>query len=59
MEVAEGNLKPKLPEDHGEIMGELTNLISISWDQDASIRPTFSTVTSTLKLIRSKLIASL
>ncbi|EEF46121.1 serine-threonine protein kinase, putative [Ricinus communis] len=58
MEVAEGNLRPMLPEDHSGQLGELINLICLSWDQDASIRPSFATVTSTLKKIQLRIIES-
>ncbi|XP_065851217.1 serine/threonine-protein kinase STY46-like [Euphorbia lathyris] len=58
MEVAEGYLRPMLPEDNGKL-GELINLICLSWDQDASVRPTFATITSNLKQIRTKLMNSM
>lgn len=50
MEVMEGNLRPRLPNDveYGQL-GELLHLISVSWDGDASIRPSFATITTTLK----------
>ncbi|KDP34046.1 hypothetical protein JCGZ_07617 [Jatropha curcas] len=55
MEVAEGNLRPALPEDNGEI-GEVISLICLSWDQDPSVRPSFATITSTLKKIQRRII---
>ncbi|WCJ29362.1 Protein kinase superfamily protein [Euphorbia peplus] len=58
MEVAEGHLRPMLPEDNEEL-GELIKLICVSWDHDASVRPTFATITSNLKTIRSKIINSM
>ncbi|KAJ9168172.1 hypothetical protein P3X46_019731 [Hevea brasiliensis] len=57
MEVAEGHLRPTLPEDNGQL-GEIINLICLSWDQDASVRPSFATITSTLKKIHRRIIES-
>ncbi|XVF48733.1 hypothetical protein PTKIN_Ptkin03bG0213300 [Pterospermum kingtungense] len=50
MEVSEGKLRPALPEDNGELK-ELIDLICLSWDGDASVRPTFANITSTLRKI--------
>ncbi|KAE8714046.1 Mechanosensitive channel of small conductance-like 10, putative isoform 1 [Hibiscus syriacus] len=47
MEVGEGKLRPALPEDNGEL-GEVIELICQSWDEDASVRPAFASITSTL-----------
>ncbi|KAE8676002.1 hypothetical protein F3Y22_tig00111640pilonHSYRG00248 [Hibiscus syriacus] len=47
LEVGEGKLRPALPEDNGEL-GEVIELICQSWDEDASVRPTFATITFTL-----------
>ncbi|XP_038698818.1 serine/threonine-protein kinase STY46-like [Tripterygium wilfordii] len=55
MEVGEGKLRPALPKDHEGNLGELIDLISISWDQDASIRPSFATVTCSLRKIQQRL----
>ncbi|CAL1370509.1 unnamed protein product [Linum trigynum] len=52
MQVAEGNLRPALPEDQDGQLVELIDLICVSWDQDPSLRPSFSTITSALKEIQ-------
>ncbi|XP_022728865.1 serine/threonine-protein kinase STY8-like [Durio zibethinus] len=54
MEVAEGKLRPALPEDNGEL-GKLIDLICQSWDGDASVRPSFANITSTLQTIQNRI----
>ncbi|KAL5728643.1 non-specific serine/threonine protein kinase [Ranunculus cassubicifolius] len=54
--VSEGKLRPALPEDDGQL-GELIQLICHSWDEDASIRPSFAVIASTLKRIQERLIS--
>ncbi|KAF9680964.1 hypothetical protein SADUNF_Sadunf06G0176300 [Salix dunnii] len=56
MEVAEGKLRPMLPHEDNDQLGELINLISQSWDQDASGRPSFARITSSLRKIQHKII---
>ncbi|KAJ4830845.1 hypothetical protein Tsubulata_028535, partial [Turnera subulata] len=59
MEVAEGNLRPMLPVDDGnDQLGELINLICLAWDQDPSLRPTFATITTSLRKIQQEMIDS-
>ncbi|KAJ8750549.1 hypothetical protein K2173_015708 [Erythroxylum novogranatense] len=58
MEVAEGNVRPALPEDDGHQLGELINLICLSWNQDASLRPSFARITSSLRDIQRMFIYS-
>jgi hypothetical protein len=55
MEVGEGKLRPKLPEDDGQL-GGLIDLICLSWDKDANNRPSFATITSTLRKIQKSLV---
>lgn len=54
MEVVEENLRPRLPDDDGQL-GELLDLIRLSWNGDASIRPSFATITCCLKKLRKRL----
>ena len=54
MEVGEGKLRPALPEEDGQL-GELIVLICLSWDGDASVRPSFSSIACSLKNIQMKL----
>ncbi|XP_072977035.1 serine/threonine-protein kinase STY46-like [Typha angustifolia] len=54
LEVAEGRLRPKLPEDYFEHC-KLIELICCLWDEDASRRPSFGMITSALRLILEKL----
>ncbi|XWS70201.1 hypothetical protein CRYUN_Cryun03dG0028100 [Craigia yunnanensis] len=54
LEVGKGNLRPALPDDNGEL-GELIDLICLSWDGDASVRPTFVIITSTLQKIQNRI----
>ncbi|KAK6248925.1 hypothetical protein QUC31_020490 [Theobroma cacao] len=54
LEVGEGKLRPALPEDNGKL-GELIDLICLSWDGDASVRPTFANITSTLREIQNRI----
>ncbi|CAN0918458.1 Serine/threonine-protein kinase STY17 [Linum grandiflorum] len=53
MQVADGSLRPALPADEDGQLVELTDLISLSWSQDPSLRPSFATITSALKQIQS------
>lgn len=53
MEVGEGKLRPALPEEDGQLR-ELIELICLSWDGDASVRPSFSSITCSLKNIQMK-----
>ena len=55
MEVVESNLRPRLPDDNNGQLGELIDLICLSWNKDASLRPAFATITSTLKTIQNRL----
>ncbi|CAN1217255.1 Serine/threonine-protein kinase STY17 [Linum perenne] len=55
MQVADGSLRPALPEDEDGQLVELIDLICVSWDQDPSLRPSFATITSALKEIQSTL----
>ena len=55
MEVGEGNLRPKLPEEDGQL-GGLIDLICLSWDKDVNNRPSFATFTSTPKIIQKSLV---
>lgn len=57
MEVAEGNLRPMLPKKNDQL-GELIDLICLSWDQDASVRPSFATITLNLKKIQQMILES-
>ncbi|KAL6216840.1 hypothetical protein ACLB2K_010058 [Fragaria x ananassa] len=52
MEVVEGKLRPRLPDDDDGQLGELIELICLSWDGDASIRPSFDTITCSLKKLQ-------
>ncbi|KAK6236698.1 hypothetical protein SCA6_012035 [Theobroma cacao] len=54
LEVGEGKLRPALPEDNGKL-GQLIDLICLSWDGDASVRPTFANITSTLREIQNRI----
>ncbi|XVE97746.1 hypothetical protein REPUB_Repub03eG0045100 [Reevesia pubescens] len=54
LEVGEGKLRPALPEDNGELR-ELIDLICLSWDGDASVRPTFANITPTLRKIQNRI----
>ncbi|XP_021277595.1 serine/threonine-protein kinase STY46-like [Herrania umbratica] len=54
LEVGEGKLRPALPEDNGKL-GELIDLICLSWDGDASVRPPFAKITSTLREIQNRI----
>ncbi|KAL3744550.1 hypothetical protein ACJRO7_013768 [Eucalyptus globulus] len=52
MEVAEGRLRPALPADEDGQLEELVQIVCLSWDQDHSIRPPFSTITRNLRGIK-------
>ncbi|KAM7507448.1 hypothetical protein LguiA_017901 [Lonicera macranthoides] len=54
LEVGLGNIRPALPK-HEEQLEELIELIQLSWDEDASLRPSFATITTTLKMIQKKI----
>ncbi|KAJ6924297.1 hypothetical protein NC652_017548 [Populus alba x Populus x berolinensis] len=56
MEVAEGKLRPMLPHEDNDQLGELIDLISQSWDHAASVRPSFATITSSLRKIQQRII---
>lgn len=50
MEVVEGKLRPELPSrDNGEQLGELIDLVCLCWDGNPSTRPSFATISRTLK----------
>lgn len=53
LEVGEGRLRPALPKDDGQYK-ELIDLICCSWNEDASTRPSFAIITSTLRRIKEK-----
>ncbi|XP_040364578.1 serine/threonine-protein kinase STY46 [Rosa chinensis] len=56
MEVVEGKLRPRLPDDNDGQLGELIELICLSWDGDASIRPSFATITCNLKKLQNRIL---
>ncbi|KAI4316480.1 hypothetical protein L6164_024458 [Bauhinia variegata] len=49
MEVVEGKLRPELPEDKDGELAELIELICVCWDGNPAVRPSFATITNTLK----------
>ncbi|KAK7321575.1 hypothetical protein VNO77_32364 [Canavalia gladiata] len=52
MEVVEGKLRPKLPSDDDDDdaqLGDLIHLICLCWDTNPSTRPSFATITRSLK----------
>lgn len=55
MEVVEANLRPRLPNDDGQF-SELIELICLSWDADASVRPSFATITYSLKDLQNRIL---
>ncbi|KAK3436050.1 hypothetical protein EUGRSUZ_C00708 [Eucalyptus grandis] len=55
VEVAEGRLRPALPADEDGQLEELVQIVCLSWDQDHSIRPPFSTITRNLRGIKQAL----
>lgn len=57
LEVGEGRLRPALPEKSSQLE-ELIDLIRHSWDEDAQNRPSFATITRSLRKIREKIIES-
>lgn len=57
MEVVESNLRPKLPDNNGQL-GELIDLICVSWSGDATKRPSFATITCTLRMLQKKMFES-
>ncbi|KAK7261026.1 hypothetical protein RIF29_27329 [Crotalaria pallida] len=56
MEVVEGKLRPLLPSNDDGMMKELIDLICLCWDGNPSIRPSFATITLTLKSYVKKLL---
>ncbi|XAR57577.1 Non-specific serine/threonine protein kinase [Bertholletia excelsa] len=46
MEVAQGRLRPALPEDDDHLFKELINIIELAWGEDAARRPSFASITS-------------
>ncbi|KAH7523864.1 hypothetical protein FEM48_Zijuj06G0057200 [Ziziphus jujuba var. spinosa] len=56
MEVVEENLRPRLPDDDDGRLEELLDLIRLSWNGDASIRPSFANITGMLKKLLKRLI---
>ncbi|TVU09737.1 hypothetical protein EJB05_43230 [Eragrostis curvula] len=55
LEVAAGKLRPRLPETDACPTG-LTDLICRSWDAEPSNRPSFATITSTLREIIQQIV---
>ncbi|KAK9273915.1 hypothetical protein L1049_018727 [Liquidambar formosana] len=55
MEVAQSGLRPALPEDNGQF-GDLIDLICLSWNDNAIMRPSFATITCTLRKIQKRFI---
>ncbi|KAL6846495.1 hypothetical protein ACP4OV_023943 [Aristida adscensionis] len=55
LEVANGNLRPKLPESSKYPIG-LIDLICQTWDAEPSNRPSFATITSALREIRQQIL---
>ncbi|XP_027356919.1 serine/threonine-protein kinase STY46-like [Abrus precatorius] len=50
MEVVEGKLRPMLPSrDDGDQLGELVDLVCLCWDGTPSTRPSFATISLSLK----------
>ncbi|KAK7410171.1 hypothetical protein VNO78_00741 [Psophocarpus tetragonolobus] len=50
MEVVEGKLRPVLPSnDKGEQLEELIDLVCLCWDANPSTRPSFATISRSLK----------
>ncbi|XP_059664122.1 serine/threonine-protein kinase STY8-like [Cornus florida] len=52
MEVVEGRLRPRLPEDENHLLEDLIDLIKHSWDEDADMRPSFEMITLKLRNIQ-------
>ncbi|KAL9676391.1 hypothetical protein QQ045_004605 [Rhodiola kirilowii] len=55
--VAAGELRPTLPENSKNEVGEVVDLICQCWDSDESIRPSFRTITPSLKNILKNLVS--
>ncbi|KAL6655490.1 hypothetical protein ACP70R_006316 [Stipagrostis hirtigluma subsp. patula] len=55
LEVANGNLRPRLPES-GACPTGLIDLICRTWDAEPSNRPSFATITSALREIRQQIL---
>lgn len=55
MEVAEGKLRPALPEDKDGQLEEVIDLICLSWDQNPSLRPSFCEITPRIQTFQNKL----
>ncbi|CAL5074053.1 unnamed protein product [Urochloa decumbens] len=54
--VAEGKLRPKLPESDDAYPTGLIDLICRTWDAEPSSRPSFATITSALREIRHQIV---
>ena len=57
--VEQGKLRPRPTENEEFGTTELIELINCMWDGDASARPSFRTITCTLRKVQDKLSASL
>ncbi|KAJ0987339.1 hypothetical protein J5N97_005695 [Dioscorea zingiberensis] len=57
-EVEQGKLRPRLPEEDEGCDRELIELISCMWDGNASARPSFKTITCTLRKIQDNHLCS-
>ncbi|XXG40786.1 hypothetical protein AAC387_Pa01g1418 [Persea americana] len=57
LEVGETRLRPTLPEKCSQLE-ELTDLILQSWDENPQNRPSFATITCSLRDIREKIVES-
>ncbi|KAK1263077.1 Serine/threonine-protein kinase EDR1 [Acorus gramineus] len=55
LEVGEGRLRPTLPGNDDQLQ-ELINLIQQSWNGEATCRPSFSIITSSLLEIQKKIV---
>lgn len=58
MGVVEGRMRPMLPCDDVGMMRELIDLICLCWDGNPSMRPSFATITCSLKSYVQKLLHS-
>ncbi|KAL2489598.1 serine/threonine-protein kinase STY46-like [Forsythia ovata] len=54
IEVAENGLRPAIPKDDQQL-GELTELIQKSWDEEPANRPSFAEITCNLRMIQDVL----
>ncbi|KAG5244088.1 serine/threonine-protein kinase [Salix suchowensis] len=55
----QGKLRPMLPHEDNDQLGEFINLVSQSWDQDASAGPSFARIASGLRKIQQRIIGCL